>query len=347
MKARWRVLFAAVALAPLAPAAALGAELTGEREEVSYVAGSGEVNDARIEFESATEVLVSDPGASIFASDDCETVAAGQARCASERPFSGAIVRLGDGRDSLSLDAGDAEEPFEASVGSGAGADAVHLLGDARGTVTGDAGADELTGGASVDWLDGGPGDDAVLGEAGPDRVVGGRGGDQLFGGAGDDRVLSSEAPHADQQDVVGCGAGFDVVRTAKGSRGGQSADYLTTDCERVRAGLLGKLIGVPPRPLERRRISLAAPCPRRSRLDCSGRLTATANGRVLARGTATLPRGSLTSIRAPLTRAGRRVASRGGAALIRMSVQVGWAPPGAARPVYRRATVLLLVPVR
>ncbi|MEA2448236.1 MAG: hypothetical protein QOG63_168 [Thermoleophilaceae bacterium] len=207
--------------------------------------------------------------------------------------------------------------------------------------------ADSLSGDEGPNTLAGGPGDDALLGAGGDDALIGGAGADQLFGGDGGDVISSSEAPARNRADVVGCGPGADLVRTVETRRGPASTrDLITTDCEQVDPGLLGRRIGVPPRPLEDGVIQLGVPCPRGARGACAGKLIATADGEVLARGRARLRRGSVSAIRARLTAAGRRVARNGGALPVRFRVSVAFARHGSGRIVHARATVLLLVPV-
>jgi TolB protein len=65
--------------------------------------------------------------------------------------------------------------------------------------------------------------DELVCGHGGGDRIAGGRGSDRLFGGVGDDRISAFDRT----LDVVGCGAGNDLVVADR-------RDLVGVDCERV-----------------------------------------------------------------------------------------------------------------
>lgn len=83
-----------------------------------------------------------------------------------------------------------------------------------RCTLFGDQGANTLTGTAAPD---------VICALAGPDRIVGGPGLDRIFGGPGNDKIDSRDGMF----DVVGCGAGRDVVIADR-------LDLVGVDCEAV-----------------------------------------------------------------------------------------------------------------
>jgi dipeptidyl aminopeptidase/acylaminoacyl peptidase len=66
--------------------------------------------------------------------------------------------------------------------------------------------------------------DDLVCGPDGDDTLIGGPGRDRLFGGFGRDAIRAGDG----ERDIVGCGAGRDVVVANR-------VDLVGVDCERVR----------------------------------------------------------------------------------------------------------------
>lgn len=77
---------------------------------------------------------------------------------------------------------------------------------------------------ARDDVLRGTSSDELICGYGGNDAIAGGNGKDRLFGGSGDDRIRALDVAF----DVIGCGAGRDIVRA-------DSFDLVGVDCENVR----------------------------------------------------------------------------------------------------------------
>jgi hypothetical protein len=256
------------------------------------------------------------------------------------------VIEGGAGRDLVTYAGHRHEVDVDLAGGSG-GAEGEH---DAISGVEGAVGSrfdDSLAGDEGDNALLGAAGDDGLIGGAGDDALDGGGGSDQLLGGDGDDVIASAEAPARNRADVIGCGPGADLAHTAGKHRGSASPrDLITTDCETVTPGLLNRPVGVPPRPLDNGRVVLGLPCPVTAAAPCVGKLTATANGEVLARGRGRLGRRTVTPVKARLTAAGRRVERQGGALPVRFRVEVGFTRSGSGRTVHARATILLLVPV-
>ncbi len=94
-----------------------------------------------------------------------------------------AVIRGGDGRDTLRGGAGDDELFGERDGDSLEG-------GMGRDLLDGGPGNDTLLGGADGDTIEGGDGQDRLDGGEGDDVLRGGRGSDTLLGGAGQDRAL-------------------------------------------------------------------------------------------------------------------------------------------------------------
>jgi Ca2+-binding RTX toxin-like protein len=215
---------------------------------------------------------------------------------------------------------------------------------DGADVLSGGGGDDTLVGHGGSDTLLGSRGNDALLGEDGDDLLIGGPGADALFGGKGDDRVVSSEGGR-EQADTVGCGSGFDIAQTsAAPGREVGGLDLLTADCERVDAGLRGGPLSVPPRPLRAGHLALGARCGGGARGRCLVRLTASAGGRRIASGHGSPREGRRATVRAALTRAGRRFVAGGGAASVRIRAEVLYHDARGVRHVERTAVRLLLV---
>ena len=77
-------------------------------------------------------------------------------------------------------------------ISGGAGNDVINA-GDGENRVDGGDGNDTVTGGAGEDYLSGGAGNDTLTGNAGDDKLDGGAGDDTLVGGAGDDRLSAGD----------------------------------------------------------------------------------------------------------------------------------------------------------
>lgn len=90
--------------------------------------------------------------------------------------------------------------------------------------ITGTDGPDRLSGTVAADLIRGLGGNDIIAALAGNDVISGGDGSDRIAGGAGDDAI----AAHADASpDIVGCGAGVDLVNA-------ELTDTVAADCEVV-----------------------------------------------------------------------------------------------------------------
>jgi Tol biopolymer transport system component len=81
-----------------------------------------------------------------------------------------------------------------------------------------------VQGGPTGDSIVGSGQADVICGRDGPDRIDGRGGLDRIFGGAGNDVLVAVDG----RFDVVGCGAGRDLVRADR-------VDLVGVDCERVR----------------------------------------------------------------------------------------------------------------
>jgi len=95
-------------------------------------------------------------------------------------------------------------------------ANAPYLIGSNNAWISGDAGADSLTGGLGNDLMLGGTENDTLNGSDGIDTLVGGGGDDTLFGGAGDD--------------VLTGGAGADRFRWTNNSNFDTITDFSGSD---------------------------------------------------------------------------------------------------------------------
>ena len=97
-------------------------------------------------------------------------------------------------------------------------------------TLRGTNGSDQIDGKAGDDYIDGRRGPDTLAGSRGDDRLIDGPvrefALDVLDGGAGNDQLAVENRPAA--RDIVGCGAGIDLVSADR-------KDIVGNDCERVR----------------------------------------------------------------------------------------------------------------
>ncbi len=216
----------------------------------------GGAADERIVGTSADDVIVSGGGeddVNARAGEDC--VVGGDGDDDLDGGNGGDLVAGGDGDDEV--DAGDGADRVVGGVGrdrlsGGRGGDRVAgnagndrvRGGPGRDRLAGGAGSDRLIGGSGNDRLIGGGGRDRLSGQRGRDRLVGGSGRDRLVGGSGGDRIrgvrgrdVFSGGSGRDRIDArgqrrerVGCGSGFDRVRTKRRER-----DRIRRDCERVR----------------------------------------------------------------------------------------------------------------
>lgn len=197
--------------------------------------------------------------------------------------------------------------------------------------MTGFGGDDRLRAGDGEDRLDGGAGNDHLDGGFGDDLIVGGPGRDTIFGdlAGGDCGPAWCKYPYGNdtieardgEADSITCGAGTDVVTA-------DAQDVVAPDCEDVRrpAGPTGGSTPGPggdpakPGPTTGRRAQVALVQTRLGRALTQGvtvRLTGAARGRttlvarragrIVARGTATVPASGRATVRLRFTAAGRR----------------------------------------
>ena len=191
-------------------------------DALHYVAADGEVNDVVVGSLDANTLTVRDFGATIEASNGCESIDAHQARCTSESGLTRAQVETGDGNDRVR--SFDESEPIS----------------DPPLVANGGPGDDELIGGDAADSLDGGGGRDRLLGAAGPDALTDGdvsghADADVLVGGPGVDTVVYSNrtAPVdlalGDEKTHGEHGEG-DSLTTIENILSGSAGDRLTGD---------------------------------------------------------------------------------------------------------------------
>ena len=92
-------------------------------------------------------------------------------------------------------------------------------------TLLGAEGDDYLKGRAGDDYLDAGFGDDTIEGGRGNDWIIPSEGADEVLAGAGNDRIYARDTA---SEDVIDCGAGFDLVETI------HRDDRTLSNCERA-----------------------------------------------------------------------------------------------------------------
>jgi hypothetical protein len=178
---------------------------------VLFEASPGEGNRVSMHLiaDSHGVVEVRDDGAPLAVGARCELERPGVAHCDTAADFSDAMVNLGDGDDSVTID-----DPLYGRVNAGPGDDTV--LGACQ--ASGDVGDDRLVGcgnvlnslghsylgGSGNDSIDGGPADDSINGGGGRDVLRGGGGKDDITDGDG---AVGEAAP-----DVIDGGEGSDTV---------------------------------------------------------------------------------------------------------------------------------------
>src|SRR4051812_5727601 len=217
-------------LAPAAQASKLTIDTSPDRlnvprPEAYYVAAPGEANDVVVSHTDAQTITVRDPGATIEASDGCESIDAHNARCSVAAPklLIAARVETGDMNDRIR------------SFGNAPPVLDPELIGN------GGPGDDELIGGESADSLDGGGGGhDRMLGAAGPDflqdgDVSGKTDDDILVGGPAVDTLvyeLRSAPVSLDlgEKDTPGERREGDTIDTIENVIGGSGPDDLHGD---------------------------------------------------------------------------------------------------------------------
>lgn len=184
-------------------------------------------------------------------------------------------------------------------------------------TIRGGAGDDRLEGHGATDNLYGGPGRDVLLGQYGDDYLDGGSGDDVLYGGNRKDRINLAGGG----ADEVDCGSYKDTVQRA------HADDMVHADCQIVSfrytrtPGLPWTARAYPSVVDHHRRLRFSVDCPRpatrhggtlrlrelggRKRLLAGGRITEAAERHCRRE------RSKWVTVEAPLTRLGRRLASR------------------------------------
>jgi len=176
---------AALVLVPAALAAKVVVNDPSAATVVEYSAGAGEVNNVAIGGNLATELEISDTGASI---SGCTAAGSGGVRCPISAQGAIVAVDLGNRDDALIFN-----RAFQTLIRGRAGDD----------RITGGFGTDEALGGAGEDRMTGRGGGDFFFGEEGPDRLGGGSGDDILDGGSG--------------LDSLNGGSGRDILRGREG----------------------------------------------------------------------------------------------------------------------------------
>jgi Ca2+-binding RTX toxin-like protein len=129
-----------------------------------------------------------------------------------------------DARVSISGGGGDDQITAGAEddqISGGAGNDVINA-GDGENRVDGGDGDDRLTGGADEDYLSGGAGNDTLTGNAGDDKLDGGAGDDTITGGAGNDRLSAGDGTDnlsgGDGDDTLVGTAGTDTLDGGAGT---------------------------------------------------------------------------------------------------------------------------------
>jgi Ca2+-binding RTX toxin-like protein len=234
------------------PSAASAATIERKDDDLVYVAAPGEVNTPAITRDKAARtVTITDPGATITATDKACTLASGVVTCA-ERKFSRLDFRLGDMDDTLVFedDFDEAGKNLIDAVDTGPGADSADV---AASRVDGGEGDDEIVnrnfsvirGGAGDDRLSllsdrgtvlGGPGVDTLTGDDEFQTFAGGPGVDTIDAGTGEGQIVSfagtAEPVVADvgADGPMGPAAEQDMVSGVDGVIGGDGDDVLTGD---------------------------------------------------------------------------------------------------------------------
>jgi hypothetical protein len=271
------------ALALAAPAQATTATV---RDGVLQVVGDPVADQVALKLDTlaAPAVMVTDGFEAVTAGPGC--VPAGTAAACLLDGITAAVVRLGDGDDSLVT-----QLPMPVDAAGEAGNDSLIAqeppppYAPAGATLDGGDGNDRLSGTRVADVLRGGPGDDVFDGNAGDDVLDLGPGTDTVGDVSGDDRVEARDGT----VDHVDCGPGtdtgyFDAVDDARNCELGVLPPAPVPDCaprvQRPGAAALrrfratGALVVV---------AAVDAPCALRARLLIGGR--AVASTRQAARG--------------------------------------------------------------
>ena len=192
-------------------------------------------------------------------------------------------------------------------------------------------GGDRLFGDDAANFLWGGAGDDLLVGRAGDDQLEVGAGSNRARGDAGDDSIglIGDATRHLELQQVA-CGDGRDHVLFLFPN------DYAQDDCESVVVGLALEIHpSLPPiswsRPPLASYSTTATDCIAPScsvglevRLARSpSRRLPRLKGLLLARASATIPTGGLTTLTARLSRRGSRILRRHRTLLIRIQLNI------------------------
>lgn len=214
----------------LTPAAAQASSASRDGGLLRYHAASAEHNALVLHVErdsNGTYVIwMRDPGASVAAGANCQSVDAHTVICPHAEMVTGVDIDLGDEDDSYT--GSGAPDVFSVAPGSGPirggpGNDRIAIAPDAfetssgfiNGGADGGPGNDVLTGSVGVNSFEGGPGDDVIDGAGGDDRLSGGDGNDRIVSGPGADRVTGG--PGDDRLELEGLdfavgGTGDDVI---------------------------------------------------------------------------------------------------------------------------------------
>ena len=183
-------LLLAVAVACLALAAAAPAATVTVRRDsygspkLFYVAAPGERNDVVVASAGDSALRITDPGAVISATGQCESAGPHSALCRARDDYLySAYVAVGDLDDRVAPSK--RSEDMELSADGGPGNDVLGGAADG-GVLNGGPGDDQLTTGVDTSGpyvLNGGDGQDRLYGDDGMDDLNGGAGDDQLYGG--------------------------------------------------------------------------------------------------------------------------------------------------------------------
>ncbi|MCA9137168.1 MAG: hypothetical protein KDB00_10425, partial [Planctomycetales bacterium] len=106
--------------------------------------------------------------------------------------------------------------PVPVSLSGGDGNDVITHLGSGAGTLSGDAGNDNILGSGQGDTIRGGSGNDELRGRGGDDSISGGSGRDTIHGGTGEDTISGGDDDDTifggDHSDTIDGGSGDDEI---------------------------------------------------------------------------------------------------------------------------------------
>jgi len=178
-----------------------------------------------------------------------------------------------------------------------------------------------------ADSLAGDAGPNELIGAGGDDRLVGLAGNDELFGDEGDDLLNGGASPDG-SPDLLACGLGTDIAL-------GHPEDVVDGDCERTGARVAGESARA-----RHGKAKVSIECPAAEIDPCAVTLSLFSNGRAISKPAPfTVLPGSTATVKAKLTRFGRRELGRSGGSLF-VSAVVDTALAGGS--AVNRAQILL-----